>query len=79
MSSSLSDLRVHVLVDHAAKSLTSADNGVACRPRCGSAAGRHLAEGSVRPVGVVVIDVDRECVVELAAVDDQDPVEELPA
>jgi hypothetical protein len=33
----------------------------------------------VRPVGVVVIDVDRQNVFELAAVDDQNPVEQLSA
>jgi hypothetical protein len=38
-----------------------------------------LVEGAVRPVGVVVIYVDREDVVELVAVDDQHPVEELSA
>jgi hypothetical protein len=38
-----------------------------------------LVQGAVRPVGVVVIYVDREYVVELAAVDDQDPAEELSA
>jgi len=33
----------------------------------------------VRPVGVVVIDVDRQYVFELAAVDDQNPVEQFSA
>jgi hypothetical protein len=80
MSSGLCDLRIHVLVDHAGKPLTPADGEVAGqRRRCGSPGGRGLVEGAVRPVGVVVIYVDREDVFELAAVDDQDPVEELSA
>jgi len=38
-----------------------------------------LVQGAVRPVGGVVLYVDREYVLELAGVDDQDPVEELSA
>jgi hypothetical protein len=76
----LCDLRTCVLVDQTAKPLTPVDNEViGRRRRRGSPGGRCLAEGTVRPVGVVVVDVDREDEVELAAVDDQDPVEELPA
>ena len=76
----LCDLRIRVLVDQTAKPLASVDNEViGRRRRRGSAARWGLAEGTVRPVGVVVIDVDGEDVVELAAVDDQDPVEQLPA
>jgi hypothetical protein len=76
----LCDLRICVLVDQTAKPLTPVDNEViGRRRRRGSPGGRCLAEGTVRPVGVVVVDVDREDEVELAAVDDQDPVEELPA
>jgi hypothetical protein len=52
---------------------SSAGGGVVRR------AGGGLAEGAVRPVGVVVIYVDREYVVELPVVDNQDPIEELAA
>jgi hypothetical protein len=38
-----------------------------------------FGRGSGAAGGVVVIDVDREYMFELAAVDDQDPVEELSA
>jgi uncharacterized membrane protein YbhN (UPF0104 family) len=80
MSSGLCDLRMHVLVDHTGKPLTPADNEVAGRRRRrGSSGGRGLAEGAVRPAGVVVLYVDREYVLELAAVDDQDPVEQFSA
>jgi hypothetical protein len=41
------------------------------------AVGWVLGEGPVRPVGVVVIDVDREDVFEVTAVDDQHPVQQL--
>ena len=78
--SGLCDLRIRVLVDHASKPLTPADNEVAGRRRrCGSPGRRGLAEGAVRPVGVVMIYIDREYVFELAAVDDQDPVKQLSA
>jgi hypothetical protein len=80
MSSGLCDLRIRVLVDHAGKPLTPAGGEVAGRRRrCGSAGGRGLVQGAVRPVGGVVLYVDREYVVELAGVDDQDPVEEFSA
>ena len=79
MSSGLCDLRIRVLVDHATEPLTPTDNEVVGGRRPGSPGGRGLAEGAVRPVGVVVIDVDSEHVVELAAVHDQDPIEELSA
>ena len=80
MSPGLCDLRIHVLVDHATKPSTPADNEVAGRRRrASSPCGRCLAEGAVRPVGVVMIYIDREYVFELAAVDDQDPVKQLSA
>ena len=80
MSSGLGDLRIQVLVDHATKPSTPVDNEVAGRRRrCGSPDWRCLAEGAVRPVRVVMIYIDREYVVKLAAVDDHDPVEQLSA
>ncbi len=60
--------------------MTAVDNEVAGgRRRCGSPGGRGLVQGAVRPAGVVVINVDREDMFALAAVDDQDPAEELSA
>jgi hypothetical protein len=80
MSSGLCDLRICVLVNQAAEPVTAQDGGLFGRWwRRGSSGGRGLAEGAVRPVGVVVIDVDRRYVFELAAVEDQNPVEQFSA
>jgi hypothetical protein len=58
------DLRT--LADQAAKPVASSDaNVVVCRRDVGSAVGWFLAEGPVRPVGVVVIDILAEDVVEM--------------
>ncbi len=74
------DLRIRVLVDHPTKPLAPDDSEVADGWRCCRwPGGRGLVEGAVRPVRVVVIEEDPEDVVELAAVEDQDPVEELAA
>jgi hypothetical protein len=80
MSSGLCDLGIRVLVDQAVEPVPAMDYSLAGRWWWrGWPDGRGLVEGTVRSVGVVVIYVDREYVVELAAGDDQDPVEKLAA
>jgi hypothetical protein len=74
-----SDCRA-VFVDQAAESVRSLDvHGLGRRARSGvrPGLGWHEPEAAVRPVAVVVVDVDSEDALELATVDDQDPVEAL--
>jgi hypothetical protein len=67
------DLRI--LVDQAAKPVASSDADVVVRGRDGDlAVGWLLAEGPVRPVGVVVIDVFAEGVVQMSSASDEDTV-----
>ena len=70
------DLRI--FVDQAAKPVTSPDAEVVVG-RCDvSPAGRwFLAEGLVRPAGVVVIDVFAEDLVQVSPAGDEDPVSAL--
>ena len=72
------DLRI--LVDQAAKVVASSDaDVVAGRRDVGPGVGWLLAEGPVRPVGVVVIDIFAENVAEMSPADDEDPVGALAA
>jgi hypothetical protein len=67
------DLRI--LVEEAAKTVASPDADVAVGRRDVSpAVGWLLAEGPVRPVGVVVIDVFAERVVQMSPASDEDAV-----
>jgi hypothetical protein len=76
----LCNLRIRVLVDQAAQPLAAASGQFADGPWCrGSRDGSGLSEGAMRPVPVVVIDIDGEHVAELAAVDDQSPVQQFAA
>jgi hypothetical protein len=70
-----------VLVDEAAEAVvaTNLPDG-RCRCRRWLSKCRWLElEGAVRPVDVVVVDVDAQDAVEVAAVDDQQPVEAFGA
>src|ERR1017187_2038394 len=72
------DLRI--LVDQATEPVASSDADVVLRRRGGDlAVGWSLAEGPVRPVGVVVIDVFAEGVVEMSPAGDEDAVGALAA
>src|ERR1035438_10846929 len=67
------DLRV--LVDQAAEPVASSDADVVAGGReMGAAVGWLLAEGPVRPVGVVVIDVFAEDVAQMSPARDEDAV-----
>jgi hypothetical protein len=67
------DLRI--LVDQAAEPVASSDADGVARGRGGDlAVGWSVAEGPVRPVGVVVIDVFAEGVVEVSPAGDEDAV-----
>ena len=67
------DLRI--LVDQATEPVASSDADVVLRRRGGDlAVGWSLAEGPVRPVGVVVIDVLAEGVVQMSPAGDEDAV-----
>src|ERR1017187_8998806 len=67
------DLRI--LVDQATEPVASSDADVVLRRRGGDlAVGWSLAEGPVRPVGVVVIDVFAKGVVEMSSAGDEDAV-----
>jgi len=69
----LRDLRK--LVDQAAEPVASSDADVVLRRRGRDlGVGWLLAEGSVRPVGVVVIDVLAEGVVQMSPAGDEDAV-----
>jgi hypothetical protein len=62
-------------VDQAAKSIVSSNAGVVVgRRREGPSVRWFLAEGPVRPVGVVAIDVFAEDVVEMSSAGDEDEV-----
>ena len=64
-----------ILVDQAAEQVASSDADVVAWGReMGAAVGWLLAEGPVRPVGVVVIDVFAEDVVEMSPAGDEDAV-----
>src|SRR5450631_633845 len=70
------DLRI--LVDQAAQPIASSDAYVVAGGcDVGSAGGWSLAGGAVRPVGVVVIGVFAEGVVEMPSAGDEDPVSAL--
>ncbi len=68
-----------VLVDEAAEAVTALDRaagrGLAAAPRLR----RTQVERAVRPLAVVVLDVRAEDVLEVAAVEDQQPVQALGA
>ena len=67
------DLRV--LVDQAAEPVASSDADVVVGRRdMGPAVGWSVADGPVRPVGVVVIDLFAERVVQMPSAGDEDPV-----
>ncbi len=67
------DLRI--LAEEAAKPIASSNaDAVVSRRNVGPAVGRALAEGPVRPVGVVVIDIFAEDVVQMSAAGDEDAV-----
>jgi len=67
------DLRI--LVEEAAEPVASLDAGVVVGGRGGDlAVGWFFAQGSVRPVGVVVIDVFAEGVVQMSPAGDKDAV-----
>ena len=59
--------------------LTASGVALASGARCWLACRRAQGERAVRPVPVVVVGVDAEHVVEVAAVEDQQPVEALAA
>jgi len=64
-----------ILVEEAAEPVVSSNaDAVVSRRDVGSAVGRALAEGAVRPVGVVVIDVFAEDVVQMSPAGDEDAV-----
>jgi hypothetical protein len=66
---------LRILVDHAAQPIASSDAYVVAGGcDVGSAVGWSLAEGPVRPVGVVVIDVFAKGVVEMSSAGDEDAV-----
>jgi len=70
------DLRI--LVEETAQPVASSDADVVVGRHDGDpAVGWSLAEGPVRPVGVVVIDVFAEGVVEMPPAGDEDPVSAL--
>ena len=72
------DLRI--LVEEAAEPVASENADVVVGDRgVGPAVGWSLAEGPVRPVGVVVIDVFAEGVVEMSPAGDEDAVGALAA
>jgi hypothetical protein len=72
-SVTLRDLRI--LVDQAAEPVASSDADGVARGRGGDlAVGCSLTEGPVRPVGVVVIDVFAEGVVEMSPAGDEDAI-----
>ena len=70
-----------VLVEEVTQPVTPAnrakvnDTGSA---RCGTG-GSALIKGAVRPMGVVVLDVDLQRTLEVAPADDEQPVQTLPA
>jgi hypothetical protein len=68
-------------VDQAAESVSSFDSVVVCgcyeREGWPLGSGRPEFEAAVRPVGVVVVDVDAEDVLEVPAAEDEGPVEAL--
>jgi hypothetical protein len=67
------DLRI--LVDQAAEPVASSDGDVVLRRRGGDlGVGRCLAQGPMRAVGVVVVDVFAEGVVEVSPAGDEDAV-----
>jgi hypothetical protein len=73
-------LLVGVLVDEAAEPLPATNDKVADGRRHGASLDWWcLLERAVRPVAVVVLDVDGEDMVQLALVDNQDPVEQFAA
>src|ERR1035437_10612309 len=64
-----------ILVDQAAEQVASSDADVVAWGReMGAAVGWLLAEGPVRPVGVVVVDVFAEGVVQMSPAGDEDAV-----
>ena len=63
-----------VLVDEAAEPVASSDDVLAGLGRWFGRIGRDELEGAVGPLGVVVVDVDAQDVVEVGAVEDQQPV-----
>jgi hypothetical protein len=67
-----------VLVDEPAKPVAAADL-THRRSRVVPGLGRLEFECTVRPLGVVVVDVNAEHVFEVASVEDQQPVEALGA
>ena len=71
-----------VLVKQTAEQVTPADLGrliVADEGRSGGWVRRLKAKRPVRPMGVVVLNVDSEHVLEVAASEDQQPVQALSA
>jgi hypothetical protein len=62
-----------VLVDEAAEAVPAFDLAGGWHRRWLSRLGWLELEGAVRPVDVVVVDVDAQDAVEVAAVDDQQP------
>ena len=75
----VSDLRrrLVVLVDVAAESVAAVDLAVAGSLVSLVGLGRPEFERTVRPLAVVVVDVDAEHVFEVTAVEDQQPVQAL--
>jgi hypothetical protein len=66
-------------VDEAAGAVAALDVADGWHRRWLSRLGWLELEGAVRPVDVVVVDVDAQDAVEVAAVDDQQPVQALGA
>jgi hypothetical protein len=68
-----------VLVDEAAEPVAAANLAVKRSRRSLVGFGRREFEGAMRPLAVVVIDIDPEHAFEVTAVEDQQPVETLRA
>jgi DNA-binding IclR family transcriptional regulator len=66
-------------VDEAADSVSSLNRDVRPVRRQGAWVGRDESERAVRQLGVVVLDMDPEDALEVATVEDQEPVEALGA
>jgi hypothetical protein len=66
-------------VDEAAEPVSSPNRAVGPVRRHGAWVGRDESERAVRPLGDVVLDMDPEEALDVATVEDQEPVEALDA
>ena len=70
---------LQVLVDEAAEPVPSEDADVRSRTRRDCTCGRSLIQGSVRPVGLEVLEILAQNDIEVAWPGDQEVVEAFPA